>query len=316
MRAAAIEQFGGTEQLKYMDIPVPVPDKGEILIRMAAAGVGAWDPREREGEFARFTDTPPAFPYVLGSDGAGEVVALGEGVDDFRIGDMVYAFTQMKPKGGFYAEYAVASAEEASLVPPGLSLTEAGAMPVDAMTALRGLEDTLQLRKGESVMIFGASGGVGHLALQLAVRIGARVFAVASGEDGVELAQRLGAEVAVCGRTGDVLKEAARFAPEGIDAALLTAGGKKASEALQALKARGRVAYPNGAEKPEAGSWLSVSMFSGYPDPTAIGRLNQLINMGAFKVHVAQTFALSQAAEAQRALDTHYLGKLALVPEK
>jgi len=314
MRAIAIERFGGVEQLKLMTLPVPEVGAGEILIRMEVAGVGAWDPFEREGGFARKYGIQSTFPHILGSDGAGGVVAVGSRVVRFELGDRVYAFTQMSPKGGFYAEYAVAKAAEASRIPPGLSIVEAGAMPVDAMTALRGLDDTLHVREGETLMVFGASGGVGHLALQLAKRMGARVLAVASGRGGVALAEKLGADMVVDGRTEDVLAAARNFAPEGLDAALLTAGGKVVDEALGAMRIGGRVAYPSGCKPPASQPKFTITVFSGFPEPDAIDRLNRLIAAGPFKVCVAQTFPLVKAADAHITLGTHFLGKLALVP--
>src|SRR5262249_458731 len=154
-------------------------------------------------------------------------------------------FALVNPKGGFYAEYTAIKADDVSHIPSTMDIKNAGAMPVDAMTALRGLDDTLNLEKGESLMIFGASGGIGPLALQLAKRMGARVFAVASGDDGVNLCKQLGADAVVDGHKEDVVASARKFAPEGIDAALVTAGGAAADVALTALRAGGRVAYPN-----------------------------------------------------------------------
>ena len=174
-------------------------------------------------------------------------------VKGLKPGDRVYAFSLVNPKGGFYAEYAAVKADDVSRIPGKLTTKQAGALPVDAMTALRGLDDTLALKPGESVMIFGASGGIGHLAVQLAKRMGARVFAVASGSDGVALAKRLGADAVVDGRKDDIAAAARQFAPNGLDAALITAGGPAADKALAAMRAGGRVAYPNGVE-PDAGA--------------------------------------------------------------
>jgi NADPH:quinone reductase len=313
MQAVALDQFGGPEALKLQTLPVPEVGPDEVLVRVESAGVGVWDPFEREGGYAEMLGIEPQFPYVLGSEGAGVVAAVGESVSRFKKGDRVYAAGFLNPKGGFYAEYAAVKAELVSHVPDGLTTEQAGVMSGVAITALRGLDDTLRLKPGESVMIFGASGGVGHMAVQLAKRMGARVFAVASGDDGVALAKSLGADAAENGQTDDLLAAARVFAPEGLAAALLTAGGETAEKALSAVRDGGRIAYPSGVQpEPQARSGVQVYSYYGDPDAEIIGRLNRLIGIGPFKAHIARTFPLDQAADAHRALNDHYLGKLAL----
>lgn len=314
MRAAALDRFGGVDEIKLEEIPVPELGPDEALIRVEFAGVGVWDPYEREGGFTEWLDQEPTFPYVLGSDGAGTVESVGERVDRFEEGDRVYAVALANPKGGFYAEYAAVEADLVSHVPDPLTTEQAGVLAEDAITALQGLDDTLGLKEGESILVFGASGGVGHLGLQLAKRMGARVLAVASGDDGVELARRLGADAVVDGRGDDDVAEAAReFAPEGLDAALMTAGGEAADRALTAMRDGGRVAHPNGVQpEPEVRAGVAVESYDGVPDREVIEKLNRLIESGPFEVHVARTFPLDRAAEAHRALEEHYLGKLAL----
>jgi NADPH:quinone reductase len=315
MQAVAIDRFGGLDTLRVQTLPIPEVGPQEILIHVESAGIGVWDPFEREGGFAESYGFQPKFPFVLGSDGAGTVAAVGERVSRFKAGDRAYAVSLMNPKGGCYAEYLVVKEDQASPIPDNLPTEQAGAMPVDAITALRGLDDTLHLTAGESLMIFGASGGIGHLAVQLAKRMGARVLAVASGDDGVALAKRLGADAVVDGHRHDVATAAREFAPKGLDAALLTAGGEAADRALTALREGGRIAYPHGVEpEPKARPDLTIQGYDGTPDPEAIERLNRLIEAGPFEVHIARTFSLEQAAEAHRALDTHYLGKLAFRP--
>src|SRR5579863_9697002 len=197
MRAATIHSFGGAGQLRVEQIPVPELGADEVLVQVEYAGAGAWDPGEREGRYSElFHDlhgVAPAFPYVIGFDGAGTVAAVGDSVVGFNVGDRVYADRHLNPKGGFYAEFAAVATPYVHPIPVGLSMQEAGAMPVDAITALIGLTDVLNVAAGESLLVFGASGGLGHLTVQLAKRLGARVLAVASGQDGVELALRLGA---------------------------------------------------------------------------------------------------------------------------
>jgi NADPH:quinone reductase-like Zn-dependent oxidoreductase len=313
MRAAAIDKFGGG--IEPHTLPVPKPGPGEILIRIEAAGVGAWDPFEREGGFAKMMGQKPKFPYILGSEGAGTVEAVGQNVRGFEKGDRVYGVALASPKGGFYAEYTVVEASNAARIPGKLSSEQAGVMPIDAITALQGLDDTLQLKKGESVMIFGASGGIGHLAVQLAKRLGARVFAIASGADGVALAKRLGADAAVDGHKDDVAAAARRFAASGIDAALVTAGGDATERALQALRDGGRFAYPHGVEpEPKGRAGIIGRAYDGEPGHEVIERLNRLIEAAPFEVHVARTFPLDHAADAHQALNEHHLGKLALRP--
>ena len=315
MKAVALDRFGGIETLKLQTLPIPEVGPDEILIQIESAGVGAWDPFEREGGFTEVFGIKPKFPYILGSDGAGTVITVGENIKRFREGDRAYGYGLGNPKGGFYSEYIVLNADRASLIPDNLPTEQAGVMPVDAMTALRGLNDTLRLKKGESLMIFGAGGGIGHLAVQLAKRMGVRVFAIASGEDGVSLVRRLGADAFVNGRKEDIVAAARKFAPKGFDAALLTAGGEVAEKALEAVHDGGRVAYPNGVRpEPKGRSALIIKSYDGMPDPNAIEKLNKLIESGPFEVHIAHTFPLEEAADAHRALQTHYLGKLALKP--
>jgi NADPH:quinone reductase-like Zn-dependent oxidoreductase len=313
MRAIALDRFGGPETLKVQTIPTPEPGANEILIHVESAGIGAWDPFEREGGFVEVLGQTPKFPYVLGTDGAGTVAAVGGTVKDFKEGDRVYAAELGNPKGGFYAQYAVVKAENASLIPAGLSMEQAAVLPSDGLTALRGLEDVLDLQPDETVMIFGASGGIGHLAVQLAKRLGARVFAVASGEDGVNFVKRLGADAVVDGRSEKVLDVAREFAPDGIDAALVTAGGDATNRALSAIRSGGRVAHPNGVmPEPKAPDGVSVEAYDGEGGRDAIDRLNELIKAGPFEVHVHRIYPLEQAAAAQAALEEHHLGKIAL----
>jgi NADPH:quinone reductase len=316
MRAVALDQFGGPETLKIQNLPVPEIEAHEVLIRVEAAGVGAWDPYEREGRFVEIMGVKPEFPYVLGTDGAGTVAAVGKDVDRFKEGDRVYAAELANPKGGFYAQYVAVKADNVSLIPGNLTVEQAAVLPTDALTALTGLEKVLGLKSGESLMVFGASGGIGHLALQLAKRLGAKVLAIASGDDGVQFAKKLGADSVVDGRSDDVLNAAEEFAPNGIDAALVTAGGERTNRALLAVRKSGRIAYPNGVmPEPTAPEGVAIESYDGEFDPALIDRLNALIDSGPFEVHVDKTFRLEEASAAHDALNEHHLGKLALLIE-
>ncbi len=313
MRAVALDEFGGPEALKIQNLPIPQIEDTEILIRVEAAGVGAWDPIEREGRFVEIMGVKPKFPYVLGTDGAGTVAAVGEKVLDFKEGDRVYAAELANPKGGFYAQYTAVNADNASLIPERLTVEQAAVLPSDGLTALTGLQKVLGLKSGESLMIYGASGGIGHLAIQLAKRLGAKVFAVASGDDGVQFAKKLGADRAVDGRGEDVLEAAKKFASNGIDAALVTAGGEETDEALLAIRQGGRIAYPHGVmPEPTAPEHVAIEAYDGETSPELIARLNELIGSGPFEVHVGRTFQLEEVSNAHKALGEHHLGKIAL----
>lgn len=314
MNAVALDRFGGPDRLSLTQVPVPTLDPDEILIRVHTAGVGVWDPSEREGKMKGMMETEPAFPYILGSDGAGTVVAIGDRVDRFAEGDTVWASAFLNPKGGFYAEYAAVKADQAMHVPDGLTLEEAAAMPTDAVTALRGLRDELALEEGEALIVFGASGGVGHLAVQLAHALGASVLAVASGTDGVALAEELGADAAVDGHGNGELQEAIeRMAPNGLDAALLTASGEGVEEALDGLHRGGRVAWPNGVEpEPDVPRKLTHSSYDGVVDREILEETNRLIESGPFVVHIDKVFSMAEAAEAHEAVRRHHRGKLAI----
>jgi NADPH:quinone reductase-like Zn-dependent oxidoreductase len=247
---------------------------------------------------------------VIGNDGAGEVVAVGARVKHLMPGDRVYAYSM---KGGFYAEYVTVQQASVAKIPEGLSAEQAGALGADGITAICGLEDALKLRSKETLLIFGASGGIGHLAVQFAKRMGARVFAVASGQDGVELVRRLGADDAVDGKHDAIAEPLHRFAPEGLDAALVLANGNGLDVALSHIKEGGRMAYPNGVEpEPKAPARVSTHAYDGVPSVDRFVRLNELVSQGPpFHVEV-RSYPLEQAAQVHREIEKHHLGKLAL----
>ena len=301
MRAVAIDRFGGPEVLEVKSLAVPEPGPRDVLIRVAYAGVAEWDAYEQEGGFAGMLGGEPTFPYILGSEGAGVVEAVGAEVERFSPGDRVYALKL--PRGGFYAEYTAVPEDTVAPIPGALPMEQAAGLGWIGVTALRGIEDVLDVKPGEAVLVLGASGGVGHAALQLAKLKGARVLAVASGPDGVELARRLGADAVVDGREGDVVAAAREFAPDGLDAALLTVGGDVAQLVLSTLRKGGRAAYPHGVEpEPEAVEGVRLQGYDGDPAPDVMERLNRLVERGPFEVHVAEIFPLEEIARAHEAV--------------
>jgi NADPH:quinone reductase len=313
MRAVVIDEFGGPEQLHEADLPVPSPGDGQVVIRLEAAGVGSWDPFEREGGYAEMTGMTPSFPYVLGSEGAGTIAAIGDGVTGREVGERVFAASFLNPAGGFYAEYVCVDAGLVAPVPAGMGTSQAAAMGGVGMTALRGLQDTMEIQGGETLLVHGAGGGIGHLAVQLGKRLDARVLAVASGDDGIALAERVGADQSIEGRADEVTDAARGFSADGVDAALITAGGAAADAAVATVRPGGRTAYPTGVQpEPASADEVEPQAFNGEPDPELLGRFMGLIGDRPLDVHVAQEFAFDQIPAAHAALDQHHPGKLAI----
>jgi NADPH:quinone reductase-like Zn-dependent oxidoreductase len=311
MRAAAIDRKGGPEVLTLHQVPVPEVGADEVLIALDTVGVGPWDIDVRERLDYWKSQT---FPVVLGVDGAGTVAAVGSGVRGFKIGDAVYSYVWNNAKGGFYAEYVAAPAKAVGHVPAGLSLRDAGAMAVSALTALQGIDDALHIKSGETLIIHGASGAVGSLALQFARLRGARVLATASGEDGVAFVKRLGAGAAVEGRHGDIRAAAHEFAAGGVDAVLALAGGDALETCIDALKPGGRVAYPSGVRPPpKERAGLAVTKYDALWGPAEYERLNAAIQAAKLEVPIAAEFPLADAAQAQERMAAgHVLGKIVL----
>ncbi|MEH2291131.1 quinone oxidoreductase family protein [Nostoc sp.] len=309
MKAMAVDEFGHSDKLTLHTLPVPIVDAGEVLINIEIAGVGIWDEMEREGELVY---NEVHFPRVLGGECAGTIVAIGDGVERFAVGDRVYAQSFMNDKGGSYAQYVVVSEKTVAPMPDGLDSLMVGGLCIAGVTALSNLQAS-GTGNETKLMLWGASGGVGHVALQLAKRMGANVFAIASGADGVALAKQLGADEVVDGHSDDIAQRARAFAPDGFDVALVLVGGDKVQSTLSLVRQGGIISYPNGVmPEPKAPDGVELKKANGFANPTLLDELNRLIDMGEFQVHIAQTFVLEEAAQAQDAMKQHYLGKIVL----
>lgn len=312
MNAMILHRYGGVDELQCARVPRPQVGPNDILIAVKAAGVGKWDAEERRGEYDGLFGMPATFPYILGWEGAGIVEQVGPDVRGLAIGNRVFAASMPLPRGGFYADYAVVDQEHVAPIPADLSFAEAATLAWDGLTALSGM-DLLKLTPGQTLLVFGASGGIGHFALQLAKARGIRVLAAASGEDGVAFARSLGAEQAVDGRKHSLAAVANAMAPNGLDAALFTAGGPAAEEALGMLKEGALAVYPNGVSAPPAARpSVSIQSYDGDRTRPALERLSKFVLDGHIKPHLAGQFPLSLAGDAHRALESHFVGKYVL----
>lgn len=311
MQAAAIDRAGGVDAVMLHTLPVPKPGPDEVLIAVDTAGVGVWDAGIRaHPDFI----THDKFPLVLGTDGAGTVVALGAQVRGLKLGESVYSYSWDNPQGGFYAQYVAVPASRVAPVPPGMGLGDAGAIATTGLTALQGIDDALHIRAGETLIIHGASGGVGSLALQFAKLRGARVLATASGTDGVSFVKQLGADVVVDGRHDDIVAAARSFAPKGVDAVLALAGGEALERCLDALRRGGRLAFPNGVSpEPKARDGVKVVGYDAVAAPAQFARLSEAVTAAKLRVPIAAAYPLAEASKAHARLEAgHVLGKIVL----
>ncbi len=312
MNAVALEEFGPPRVLTLHTLPVPVPGPTEVLIELHAAGVGVWDTSVRDGSWK--PAGRPRFPLVPGTDGAGVVVLRGSRVRRFKAGDRVWAYHYANPRGGFYAEYAAVDVANVGKMPRRLDMLQAGAGATTGLTALQGIDDALRAVPGETVLIFGATGAVGTLAVQFAKRHRARVIATASYTEGAELLRKLGADRVFDARSSDAAELLRQAAPDGIDAALVLAGGETLEACLDLVRQNGRIAYPNGVwPEPRKRRKIQVIAYNAEPGPREFERLEHAAARARLTVPIAETFPPDQAAKAHERLQQgHILGRIVL----
>jgi NADPH:quinone reductase len=311
MKAAAVDRFGPPEVLSLHTLPVPKAGPHEVLIAVRAAGVGIWDAKTRDGTWASGRER---FPLVLGADGAGVIAARGARVRRFQLEDRVWAYSYANPKGGFYAEYVAVNVEHVAPLPERLDLLQGGAGCATGLTAQQGIDDHLGVRDADTVLIFGASGAVGTLAVQFAKRRGAQVIGTARTGEAASAVRELGADAVVDPRSPDVVEQLRAIAPGGLDAALALAGGPTLERCLDLVRERGRVAYPNGVE-PELRSRPDVKVV-GYD--AEVGRkqleaLDRAVEEAHLRVPIAAAYPLEQADRAHARVEQgHVIGRVVL----
>lgn len=306
MKAIVVHEYGGPEVLKLEDMPRPEPKENEVLVRVLAAGVNPVDGLIRSGKFAKYFHTK--LPLVPGYDIAGVVEKTGAKIKKFKAGDSIYAYIGLK-EGGGYAEYAVATEEEAAAKPKSLNYIEAAAVPVVAETAWQALIDTAKLSAGQTVLIHGGSGGVGSFAIQIAKARGAKVIATASTPN-QNLLKELGADVTI-----DYTKTKFEDVAKDVDVVLDSVGKDTLARSYGVVKKGGfivsLVARPEPAELDQhgiRGAGLDVK-----PNAQELAEIGKLIDEKKIKVIVSNVFPLADAAKAQVQADTgHTRGKIVL----
>jgi NADPH:quinone reductase-like Zn-dependent oxidoreductase len=307
MKAVRISAFGGIERIEYADVPRPTPGPGQVLVRVAAAGVGPWDTWVREGKSV----LPQPLPLVLGSDISGTVAALARDVAGLRPGDAVFGVTNAGFTGG-YAEYALAEAAMIAHKPSQLNHPQAASMPVVATTARQMLFDHARIAAGQRVLVLGGAGNVGGYAVQLAHAAGAEVIATAF----LHQAER----VLALGATS-VLDPAVPWPKDligKIDAVIDTVGGAALTRAFDVVRTGGNVisavAEPDLARA--AGNGVHAAFILVSVTTADLELLAALVETGKLRVHVGEVLPLAEARRAHEMLAgrPHRPGKIVLVP--
>ncbi len=322
MRAIQIAKTGGPEVMRLVEIPIPEPGPGQVLIKIAAAGVNFIEIYFREGRY------PAALPLTLGMEAAGTVAATGEGVTGFAVGEPV-ASTGVQ---GAYAEYAVAPAAQVVKVPASLDLGQAAAALLQGMTAHYLAYSTFPLKAGDTALIHAAAGGVGLLLTQMAHRIGARVIATVSTPEKAALARAAGADEVILYTEVDFAIATRRLTDgRGVDVVYDSVGKTTFAKSLDCLRPRGLLALfggSSGAVPPFDPIQLNVKGSLYVTRPTLAhyiltreelearaGVVLGWVADGSLKLRMEHSYPLAEAAEALIAIAARRTtGKLLLIP--
>lgn len=316
---------GGPEALALTKIPMPVPGPGEVLVKVAAAGVNRPDVLQRQGGYP----PPPGAPATLGLEISGTVVGLGEGAGKrFGLGAELCALLP----GGGYAEYAVVNEANAMAVPEGVSLEDAAGIPETFMTVWTNVFERGALKPGEVFLVHGGSSGIGTTAIMMAHAMGARVFATAGSDEKCKACKDLGAEVAINYRTQDFVEGVKAHAKGGADVILDMVGGSYIARNIAAAARDGRIvsiAFLEGSKAEVdfmpvmlkrltlTGSTLRIRPVA---EKAAIcqaleEKIWPHVAQGTIRPQIFARFPLAQAADAHRLLETSaHIGKILLIP--
>lgn len=301
MKAVYIEQFGGPEVLKYGDLPDPIAGPGQVLVDVHAASVNGADWKVRAGHYGQGN-----FPMVLGRDFSGVVSALGADVTDLRVGDAVFGVLEAGREGTYCEKLAIGAAVVAKK-PAAMPHVDAAALALTGLTAIRSIEDTLKLRRGETILIQGGAGGVASFAIQLARHLGARVITTTS-KGNMDYVRSLGADEVIDYNAVDfttVVKDC--------DAVFETVGGDVATRSFAVLKPGGRAAFiASGPQAPKPDRADVTALRPAVARARApLERIVELYQAGAVRPPHVTVYSLADAVEALRISEARHLrGKL------
>jgi len=305
MKAMTLKSFGGAEAFELRDVPTPIPQAGQVLVRVHATSINPLDYQVRRGDYR---DLVP-LPAITGHDVSGVVEAVGPGVTAFSTGDEVWYTPQIFDGPGSYAEYHVASEAIVARKPSSLSHLEAASLSLVGGTVWEALVGRVALRVGESILIHGGAGGVGHVAVQVAKAIGAKVFTTVR-EDNFEFARSLGADVVIDYRNEDYVDAILReTGGRGVDVVFDTIGGDALSRSPDALAQLGRVVSIVDIAQPQnlIEAWGKNASFHFVFTRQNRGKLDELstlVENGQLRPHVGAVYALAEIPLAHTRLET------------
>ena len=297
MKAIAINKYGSVDVLEYIDVEKPLVTSDRLLVKISSSSVNPIDWKIRKGMLRVLTGNK--FPMVLGFDVAGEVVEVGDRVTGFKPGDPIYAYLDPIP-GGAYAEYAAVSPQVACLKPTNLTYEQAAAVPLAATTALQALRDKAEIKKGQKVLINGASGGVGVFAVQIAKAYQAEVTGVCSNKN-IELVKSLGADKVIDYKQQDFTKETEKY-----DIIFDAVSNREFSECKDNLLPQGIYIKLLPSFDILVQGFLTLftskkaKLFFAKANSKDLTYLKDLIETGKVKSIVDRTYPLSEVAEAHR----------------
>lgn len=306
MKAVRIHTYGGADVLSYEDAPVPTPREGEVLIRVHATSVNPFDCAVRAGYMTGYFNY--SLPVILGTDVSGVIEKAGQGVTGVKPGDEVYTRAGVF-RDGAYAEYALAQASDVAAKPKSLDHVHAAAIPHVSLTAWQALFALANLQKGQTVLIHGVAGGVGHIAAQLAKNLGARVIGTAS--ENLEFARTLGLDQVIDYSTAQFEKEV-----QDVDVVLDTIGGDTQERSWEVLKPGGiliSIVQAPSEEKAKAYGVRQGFVVSSPPVQDVLMKMAALVDSGQVKPHVSAVFPLQEVKKAHSLVERrHTRGKIAL----
>jgi NADPH:quinone reductase-like Zn-dependent oxidoreductase len=302
MKAIIVSQYGGPEVLEYKDIADPSPGPDEVLIRVAAASINPFDLKRRSGELKAFA--PINFPGVLGVDVAGTVIRCGEKVTGFTAGDRVLGMADQT-----YAELCLAKATNLAKVPPSLDLVEAAAIPLVTTTGHQLITRGATVKRGQSILVTGAVGGVGRSAVFVAKSLGATVLAGVRKQQFQE-AKELGADSVIAVDDASVLKEL-----QMLDAVADTVDGATADLLIGKVKSGGIFASVLGAPQ-NSGGFPAVKVVPVYAesDSRALSEMSRAVAEGRLSIPIAKKMKLKEAGDAHALVAKGIHGKVLLLP--